>query len=128
MKSMTGYGKCVVQHGDITLTVEMKSVNNRYLEINSRIPKVLACVEDLAKKTVKQKLSRGSVDMYFSYENKSTETGKKPVVDEALVSAYVALAKSVAEKYGAENNFGVSEILRTPEVVTMEAQDEKAHK
>ena len=124
MKSMTGYGKYIVQRGDKTLTVEMKSVNNRYLEINSRIPKVLSPLEDVAKKMVKLKLARGSVDMYFSYENKSLESGKKPIVDEALVSAYVSLAKSVAKKYGIENNFGVSEILRTPEVVSMESQDE----
>ncbi len=126
MKSMTGYGKSVVTRGDRTLTVEMKSVNNRYLEINSRLPKALSCAEDVIKRTVKQKLSRGSVDMYFSYENHSN-TSKRPVVDEALVSAYVRLASELAAKHKLSDNFGVSELLRTPEVVIMEnaADDEE---
>ncbi len=120
MKSMTGYGKSVVTYGDRTLTVEMKSVNNRYLDINARMPKALSCVEDAIKRVVKQKLSRGSVDMFFSYENHS-ETSKKPVVDEALVSAYVKLSKELASKQKIKNTFGTGELLRTPEVVTMES-------
>lgn len=123
MKSMTGYGKCVVTKDDRTLTVEMKSVNNRYIEINSRMPKVLACVEDIAKRTIKQKLSRGSVDVYFSYENRS-QTSKRPVVDEALVHAYSKLADELASEHGITNNFGVAELMKTPEVVSMETESE----
>lgn len=123
MKSMTGYGKSVITHGDRTLTVEMKSVNNRYLEINSRLPKALSCVEDAIKRTVKQKLSRGSVDMFFSYENHA-DSVKKPTVDEALASAYVKLAEEVAKTHGIPNTFGTSELFKTPEVIVMETAED----
>ena len=69
MYSMTGYGKGVTNQEKRSLTVEMKSVNNRYLEINCRMPKALAPFEDLAKKEIKKVLSRGSVDVFFTYQS-----------------------------------------------------------
>ena len=95
MNSMTGYGKFVVTEQDRQVTVEMKSVNNRYLEINCRIPKALSSVEDAVKRTVKKYLRRGSVDVFFSYENNSVQ-GKTLTVDEVLASAYVDAAKKLA--------------------------------
>ena len=123
MNSMTGYGKFVVTEQDRQVTVEMKSVNNRYLEINCRIPKALSAVEDTVKRTVKKYLRRGSVDVFFSYENNSAQ-GKKLTVDEVLASAYVDAAKRLALKYDIENSFTVTDLLRTNDVVKIDAEDD----
>lgn len=123
MNSMTGYGKFVVTEQDRQVTVEMKSVNNRYLEINCRIPKALSAVEDAVKRTVKKYLRRGSVDVFFSYENNSAQ-GKKLTVDEVLASAYVDAAKRLALKYDIENSFTVTDLLRTNDVVKIDAEDD----
>ncbi len=126
MKSMTGYGKFVVSEQDRQLTVEVKSVNNRYLEINCRIPKALSAVEDTVKRTIKKYLHRGSVDVYFNYENNSPK-GKRLIIDGVLCEAYVDAAKEMNEKYGLENDFRVSDLLRTPEIVKLEdaAEDDQ---
>lgn len=123
MNSMTGYGKFVVTEQDRQVTVEMKSVNNRYLEINCRIPKALSAVEDAVKRTVKKYLRRGSVDVFFSYENNSAQ-GKKLTVDEVLASAYVDAAKRLALKCDIENSFTVTDLLRTNDVVKIDAEDD----
>ena len=123
MNSMTGYGKFVVTEQDRQVTVEMKSVNNRYLEINCRIPKALSAVEDVVKHTVKKYLRRGSVDVFFSYENNSAQ-GKKLTVDEVLASAYVDAAKRLALEYDIENSFTVTDLLRTNDVVKIDAEDD----
>lgn len=123
MNSMTGYGKFVVTEQDRQVTVEMKSVNNRYLEINCRIPKALSAVEDAVKRTVKKYLRRGSVDVFFSYENNSAQ-GKKLTVDEVLASAYVDAAKSLALEYDIENSFTVTDLLRTNDVVKIDVEDD----
>lgn len=122
MKSMTGYGKSVVEDGGLRLTVEIKSVNNRYIEINCRMPKMLSAFEDVAKKAVKSALSRGSVDLFFSFEN-GGEVGKKIVVDELLAESYVNAAKSVGEKFGIKNDLKASEVLRFPDVIRTEAAE-----
>lgn len=123
MKSMTGYGKFVVSEQDRQLTVEMKSVNNRYLEINCRIPKALSAVEDTVKRAIKKYLHRGSVDVYFNYENNSPK-GRRLIVDGVLCEAYVGVAKELNEKYGLENDFCVSDLMRTPEIVKLDAEAE----
>lgn len=123
MNSMTGYGKFVVTEQDRQVTVEMKSVNNRYLEINCRIPKALSAVEDAVKRTVKKYLRRGSVDVFFSYENNSAQ-GKKLTVDEVLASAYVDAAKRLALEYEIENSFTITDLLRTNDVVKIDAEDD----
>ncbi len=127
MNSMTGYGKFVATDEGRQLTVEMKSVNNRYLEINSRIPKAISVAEEVVRRTVKKHLRRGSVDIFFNYEN-NCESSKNIVVDEALAAAYVATAEKLANKYGAQNNFCVSELMRTPDVIKVETAEDDEQK
>lgn len=123
MNSMTGYGKCVVLRDSRQVTVELKSVNNRYLEINCRMPKALAFLEDEVKKVIKKRLSRGTVDVFFNYENNSDE-GKLITVDEALAAKYVEIARSLAEKYAVKNNFDAAELMKTPDVLKIDARPE----
>ena len=126
MNSMTGYGKFIVAESDRQITVEIKSVNNRYLDINCRIPKALSAVEDTVKRTIKKYLRRGSVDVFFNYENNSHQ-GKRIIVDGILADAYIEASKKLAAEYGIENDFSVTDLMRTQEVIKIdsEAEDEQ---
>ena len=126
MNSMTGYGKFIVAESDRQITVEIKSVNNRYLDINCRIPKALPAVEDTVKRTIKKYLRRGSVDVFFNYENNSPQ-GKRIIVDGILADAYIEASKKLAAEYGIENDFSVTDLMRTQEVIKIdsEAEDEQ---
>ncbi len=126
MNSMTGYGKFIVAESDRQITVEIKSVNNRYLDINCRIPKALSAVEDTVKRTIKKYLRRGSVDVFFNYENNSPQ-GKRIIVDGILADAYIEASKKLAAEYGIENDFSVTDLMRTQEVIKIdsEAEDEQ---
>lgn len=122
MKSMTGYGKFSAQSDGRELSVEIKSVNNRYLEINPRLPKALSSQEDLARKIIKSRLSRGTVDVYFNYVD-SAPSDKVVKVDETLVAGYVTAAHELEKKFGIENDFSVSDAMRIPEAVKIEIVD-----
>lgn len=124
MKSMTGYGKASVMLKGRELTVEMKSVNNRYLEINPRLPKVFSSMEELVRKEIKNNICRGTVDVFFNYINNSDED-KKVIVNKSLIAGYVNAAKVISEEYGIVNDFSVSDALRVPDAVKVESAEEE---
>lgn len=116
MKSMTGYGKYSVEKDGRILTIELKTVNNRFLDVNPHMPKVFACCEDIVRKTLKNELSRGNVDVYFSYEN-NTEKSKQVSVDYAVADEFVRVAKETAQRYGFTSDFNVTKLISMPEVL-----------
>ncbi|MBR2989058.1 MAG: YicC family protein [Clostridia bacterium] len=121
MKSMTGYGKGVTNQEKRSLTVEMKSVNNRYLEINCRMPKALAPFEDLAKKEIKKVLSRGSVDVFFTYQS---ELEKSIEVDLATAQSYLEIATKLKKELGVKNDITTVDLMKINGVVTETAGQE----
>lgn len=123
MKSMTGYGKGVASRNNRTVTVELKSVNNRFLEIACKLPKSLMYIDDAIQKTVKSKLSRGSVDVYFTYENHS-DTSKKVTIDRMLAAEYVQAARTLRAEFRLEDDYNVTALLRTPDVATVTVPDD----
>ena len=123
MKSMTGYGKGVVEAGGRTLTVELRSVNNRYLEINSRLPKSMAVCEDTLKKEIQSVIKRGSVDVFFNYNNAS-EDSKTVTVDMGLAKEYVATAKRLRTEFCLDADFGTTALMRSPDVLKVEYSQE----
>ncbi|MCM1367303.1 MAG: YicC family protein [Roseburia sp.] len=123
MKSMTGYGRGVAARNSRTVTVELKSVNNRFLEISCRLHKSMAYVDDAIQKSIKQSVSRGSVDVYFSYENLS-ESSKKVSIDRALAAEYVNAAKLLRAEYMLEDDYNVTALLRTPDVVNVSVPED----
>lgn len=116
MKSMTGYGKGAASSPERTLTVELKSVNNRYLEIGCKLPKSLAFVEDVVKGIVRKKVRRGSVDVFVTYENNS-ESGRRIEVDHALAGELVKTSKLLRTEFCLDNDFQVTALMRTPDVM-----------
>ncbi len=115
MKSMTGYGKGISSHDGRELTVELKSVNHRFLDISLRLPRTLNCIEDPIRKILNTRLSRGHVDVFINYSN--TRADSKTVrVDIPLAEAYVAAARSIPAHLGLEDDLTIVSVLKLPDV------------
>ncbi len=125
MKSMTGYGKGVAASDGRELTVELKSVNHRFLDVSMRLPRVLSCIEDTLRQMIAARLSRGHIDVFVNYRN--TRTDAKTVrVDDALLSAYVKAARTANEGLGLQDDLTLSNVLRLPDVTEIVPADEDA--
>ena len=86
MKSMTGKGTAARDGRE--LTVELKSVNHRFLDVSMRLPRVLSCIEDPIRQTIAARLSRGHVDVFVNYRN-TRDDAKDVRIDENLLLAYI---------------------------------------
>lgn len=122
VKSMTGYGKGVYEDGQIKLTFELKVVNHRFLDIGIKAPKQFNFAEDALRKTIKNGLVRGHVDVYVNYED-NREIKNEVTADYALAAQYYELSQNIASKIGLANNVGVYELLKMPDVVTIKVGD-----
>lgn len=123
MKSMTGYGKGSVTKGGRSLTFELKAVNNRYLEINSRLPKSLACCDDVVRHQIQSVLKRGTVEVFYNYVNNGDDS-KSVIVDQSLAAEYVRAAKELRVQFKLENDFQTTALLRSPEVLKLDVPPE----
>ncbi len=122
IKSMTGFGRCEFSDGDRKFTVEMKSVNHRYLDMNIRMPKKLNFFETAIRGVIKKRIQRGKVDIFITYEDLS-EGQVSLKYNEALAVEYLSYFKQMSETFDLENDVRVSALSRYPEVLTMEEQD-----
>lgn len=122
VKSMTGYGKGIFEDGQIRLTVELKVVNHRFLDIGIKAPKQFNFAEDALRKALKSGMVRGHVDVYVNFED-NRDVKSEVECDYALAAKYHELAAGIAEKTGLENNVGVYELLKMPDVVTVKVAD-----
>lgn len=125
MKSMTGYGKGTAADGERTVSIELKAVNNRYLEINSKLPKSLSYLEETVRKRIQSVVRRGSVDVYLIYENKS-ESNKQICVDFSLAGELIKTAKLLRTQYCLDDDFQVTALMRTPEVLKITPAEDDA--
>ncbi|MBO4554152.1 MAG: YicC family protein [Clostridia bacterium] len=116
---MTGYGKGVASDDKKTITVEMKSVNHRYLDLSLKMPRTFLFLEDEFKKIIEKKLSRGHVDVYLTYEQKTADEGNF-TVDEELAKNYVHAVNLLAMETGVLNDFTVSSLVKVPDVIVRE--------
>lgn len=121
IKSMTGFGRCEVQDESRKFTVEMKSVNHRYLDANIRMPKKLNFFETAIRSLQKQSVQRGKVDIFITYEDLS-EQQVSLKYNEVLAAEYLSYFEKMQEKFSLENDIRVSTLSRYPEVLTMEEQ------
>lgn len=121
IKSMTGFGRCEISAGERKFTVEMKSVNHRYLDANIRMPKKLNFFETAIRNLLKQRVQRGKVDIFISYEDFS-EGQVALKYNSALAAEYLSYMKQMEDEFGLENDIRVSALSRYPEVLTMEEQ------
>lgn len=119
MYSMTGYGKGVATDNKKTITVEMKSVNHRYLDLSFKLPRAFMFVEDDFKKTIEKHLSRGHVDVYLTLEQKSVDEGGFQV-DAELAKNYLHAVNLLSMETGVPNDFTVSSLVKVPDVIVRE--------
>ena len=123
IKSMTGFGRCEVQKDSRKFTVELKSVNHRYLDVNIRMPKKLNFFETAIRTLLKSYANRGKVDIFITYEDLS-QAQVSVKYNAALAAEYIKYLKQMEEEFGLENDVRVSTLSRYPEVFTMEEQSE----
>lgn len=123
MNSMTGYGKGTAARDGRELTVELKSVNHRFLDVSMRLPRILSCIEDPLRAAIGRRLSRGHIDVFVNYRN--TRSDAKTVrVDAALLSAYVRAAKEANAALALTDDLTLSNVLRLPDVTEIVPADE----
>ena len=120
MLSMTGYGKGEYVEGGLELTCEIKTVNNRYLDVSIKAPRIFACLEDVIRNTVRKKLTRGHADVFISLKDKR-ERPTALALDMALAGSYVAAAKAMKEAFpDLTDDITLSSVLRYPDVIKQE--------
>uniref|UniRef100_UPI004028279D YicC/YloC family endoribonuclease n=1 Tax=Agathobacter sp. TaxID=2021311 RepID=UPI004028279D len=122
IKSMTGFGRCEFTDEKRKFTVELKSVNHRYLDVNIKMPKKLNFFESSIRALLKEYIERGKVDVYITYED-YTEDNYALKYNASLAAQYLNYLNNMAEEFGLENDIRVSNLSRYPDVLVMEEQD-----
>ena len=115
IKSMTGYGRAVETVGGREFTVELRSVNNRYLDCNVRLPRLVSFAEDAVKQAVKASVSRGKVDVFISIRSEGGEEAQISL-NKAVLDGYLAAMRQMVEACGVKDDISVSTVSRLPDV------------
>ena len=116
---MTGYGRAVETVNAREFTVELRSVNNRYLDCSVRLPRILSFAEDAVKQAVKASVSRGKVDVYISLRSEGAEDVKVSL-NKSVLESYLAAMREMVSEYAVADDISVSCVSRLPEVFTIE--------
>ena len=119
LKSMTGFGRCEQVTDQYKISVEMKAVNHRYLDLGIRMPKKFSRFENAVRTFLKEYVKRGKVDLFISFED-YTESELCVRYNQRLAEEYVDCFKKMEEAFGLPNDMTVSALARLPEVLTME--------
>ena len=119
IKSMTGYGRAVETVNGREFTVEIRSVNNRYLDCSVRLPRLLSFAEDSVKQAVKQSVSRAKVDVFISVRSEGGEEVSVSL-NRGVLEGYLAAMRQMVSDYGVRDDISVSTVSKMPEVFTVE--------
>jgi len=123
MYSMTGYGKGAASGDGREITVELKSVNHRYLDVGMRLPRHLAFLEDGVRTALGARLSRGHVDVFINYRNLRSDA-RTVEIDVPLLTAFVSAARDANETLSLSDDLSLSNALRMPDVTNVREADE----
>lgn len=122
IKSMTGFGRCELVEENQKITVELKAVNHRYLDMSVKIPKKLSPFENTVRNLLKEYIQRGKIDIFVTYE--STDEGHVTLqYNEQLAETYLAYMNHMAEQFGLPNDVTAYRLSRCPDVLVMEEQE-----
>lgn len=120
MKSMTGFGKGTAEAMERRITVELRSVNHRFLDVATKFPRMLICCEDAVRKTVSKYISRGHVDVFVTYED--NRQGKAVIKPDFVAAArYIEIGEELA-KMGVINDLTASAVMKLPEVLNLQSE------
>ena len=122
MKSMTGFGRAEIEKNQKKMNIEMKSVNHRFLDLNFRMPRSFAALEDALRSEISARVHRGHIDVFVTYRNERQDrcTNKKIKVDMQLVKAYIEAAEQIKRQTKVKNDLCVTDLMRSPDVITFE--------
>ena len=122
IKSMTGYGSAKGAVDDLTITVELKSVNNKFLDASIRMPRSFMFAEDAVKSAVQRHISRGKIDVFVNVDT-SEAKGMKVKVNETLLKGYIEAIGHISDEYSLPNDMTAMSVSRFPDVLTVEKAD-----
>lgn len=122
IKSMTGYGSAKGQAEGLEITVELKSVNNRYLDTSVRLPRSFLFAEDAVKAAVQAHISRGKVDVFVTVDSSAADD-MTIKVNEPLLKGYIEAIRHISEEYSLTNDLTALSVSRFPDVLTVEKKD-----
>ena len=123
IKSMTGYGRAVETFENKEITVEIRSVNNRYLDCSVKLPRLFSYVEDAIKKKVKESISRGKVDVFVTV-NIAAGTDTQITLNRPVLESYLAAMKTIAADYEVKDDISVTALTRFSDIFVVEKQEE----
>ena len=116
---MTGYGRCVEMLNGREFTVEIRSVNNRYLDCSVRLPRILSFGEDAVKQAVKQSVSRGKVDVFITVRSEAGDEVQVSI-NKTVLEGYLSAMRQMVEDFGVADDISVSTVSRLPDVFLVE--------
>ena len=119
IKSMTGYGRAVETVNGREFTVELRSVNNRYLDCSVRLPRILSFAEDAVKQAVKASISRGKVDVFITVRSEAGDE-VQVTLNKSVLQSYLAAMHQMVDEFGVKDDISVSAVSRLPEVFVIE--------
>ena len=119
IKSMTGYGRAVETVNGREFTVELRSVNNRYLDCSVRLPRILTFGEEAVKQAVKNAVSRGKVDVFISVRSEGGDE-VQVTLNKSVLESYLSAMRQMVTEFGVSDDISVSAVSRLPEVFTLE--------
>lgn len=123
IKSMTGFGRSEIVKGNRKISVEIKSVNHRYIEAGIKMPKKLNVFESRMRDLLKKYATRGKIDIFINYEDDS-ESQVNLKFNQNIADEYMAIFNNMSEKYNLKNDMTVGGLARFPEVITMDEVQE----
>ena len=122
IKSMTGYGRAVETRNGREISVEIRSVNNRYLDCNIKLPRLYSFAEEAVKQAVKSSISRGKVDVFLSIANCGT-SAVEISLNRPVLEGYLAAMRTIVTDYGVTDDISVSSLARLPDLLLVEKAD-----
>ena len=127
IKSMTGYGAAKGSSGKIEISIEIKSVNSRYLDCTVKLPRVYIMLEEPIKALVQKHASRGKIDVFVTIDTSNADD-MEVRVNKPLAEAYIIALRSMSKEYGIIENIGVMELARFPDVLHIEKYEADSEK
>ncbi|MBR4288315.1 MAG: YicC family protein [Clostridia bacterium] len=125
LKSMTGYGRFSDSVNGFDITFEIRSVNNRYLDTNIRLPRIYGYLEEKVKKVIQKSCARGKVDAFLTVERPAGDQ-TEIALDEALAAQYVAALCKIAENHGLRDDISVSSVARFSDIFSKKVKEDDA--
>ena len=116
---MTGYGRAVETVNGREFTVELRSVNNRYLDCSVKLPRSVSFAEEEVKQAVKQSVSRGKVDVFITIKSENSDD-TKITLNAAVLEGYLSAMRQMVAEFGVRDDISVSTVSRLPEVFSVE--------